>query len=607
MENKYWGYIFASRDLHICRQNTLPSITDLQTFWHSHEPNAGSHIDIYVVDTGILKSHTEFTSDSKIEILFDPFNKGGVDEIGHGTALTSLICGKELGISPSATVHVLKVFELQKTTSQDQLVDALKCVLHHHIEKRKQLSKSKSILNLSLATVASKELISIIEQLSLADILVIIANDNQDRHDFIFELENNRSVITVGALKQNLQPLNTNISEIYAPGENIFVATKKDNQSYSLLSGNSIAAGFTTGIAASLWSKVLSFDAAEIKQHLLETCENRNGIKMIKRLNETFEPRWSTSETGIIEALKPNLPVIRKLRCINPSKGPLHFKIIAGFLPNGLSLSDDGIISGIPVLDEAAKQDHLNYFSTIIRAENDESYVDRNISIVVTNNFNKIQLNETIIAPVQLAKCNGGTDTLMYMNTADNQGAPGQDAPSGFGDSNFFYSGGDCCFTASSRVHMADGCVKNISDVLAGDFVLQKEGVAKVVAVVALPLVENRKVYRINDLPIYLTEEHPLYGYDDTIFAIDPAQKNKADSVKPLRIGTLLKTKTGKIEVLKIEAIATVPNQPLYHLYVEGDGSYYVGDILTYKKHDGIIFSFNTESAVKPHFFEGAV
>jgi len=589
--DNYWGHRLLSRDLFISKQNPQISQIELNQFWNAHESLAGQNIDVYLVDTGVLKSHSEFREN--VITLFDPFNKNGLDEIGHGTAIASLINGKTLGCAPYARLFIAKVFEHEKKSTQDLIIEALKVILKHHLTKLTAEPNRKSIVNLSLTTAPTAELLSIIEQLSLSNILVVIANDNSCRTEHIFSFENSAAIIRVAGINPNLEPLASTTADIYAPGENILVAVKTDDTAYKELTGNSIAAGFISGLAAALWSKVKSFTATDIKQYLIATADTVNDLRIAKRLNESFAPKWNTSETGVIESIKPNQTFVRKLRCSSPSKEKLRFKIVNGFLPEGLSLSEDGIISGEAKLKEDAKPDHINYFSTVIRAHCDDKYVDRNISLIVTTNFSNVKSNQQVIAAVQLAKCNM-TDAYTAMNSPDNMAAPGQDAVNGPPDSNFYFNGWiDCCFTSSSLVRSHDRSLKKISEIRVNDLVQQNGRVGQVLAVIAIPLRKGRKVFQINNLPVFLTSEHPLYGLNETILAIDPANDLPFKTEK-LEYGCVVKTLNGAITVNSINEVSTEENEMLYHLYVDGDGSYYVGDILTHRKHEAEIFALTT-------------
>lgn len=590
MLDGFWGHRFLSRDLFICKQNPEINPSSLNDYWKAYEATAGQNIDVYLVDTGATQDHVEFNN--HFEILFDPFKKQGVDEIGHGTGISSIICGSTLGIAAQAKIFVAKVFEKEKKTTQELTIEALKTILNHHISKSVLIPDRRSIVNLSLATAPVPELISIIEQLSVANILVIIANDNNCRDEFAFDFENASSIIKVAGLRSDLQPLASLDADLFAPGEKISIASKANRTAYIQQSGNSIAAGFVTGTAAALWSKVLSFKASDIKDYLINTADSNNNLKMIKRLNEAFEPKWNRSETGIIDNIKPGQHFIRKLRCTSPSKSKLSFKVVNGHLPDGLTLSEDGVISGIVTLEGDAKDDHINYFSAIIRAECESKFVDRNISLVVTTNFTNVRQTQGIIAAVQLAKCNM-SDSYWAMNSADNMGAPGQDAVNGPPDANMYWNGFiDCCFTANSLVQVEANQQKKISEIRTGDLVLQNGRIGRVLAVVALPLRKDRKIYQINNLPIFVTDEHPLYGSNNSVLAINP--KNMFGfTVDQLSLKSSLQSVHGNINVFSINEVTTSENELLYHLYVDGDGSYYVGDILTHRKHEDELSAIN--------------
>lgn len=579
MSDYYWGHRFLNQWLRAHYKTDKIEIVDINLFWSAYDPDAGKDIDVYIL-SDYLRSHFEFSSNienskSKKKQVVGP-------QLQKGTALASLIAGRQIGVAPRA--NLLTVTKIAKSGKPyDQLNSKLKILLKIINEKKISGSIKKNILCLSILGSGSPETQSLLQALSKQGVLIVLGLSKKT----IFKFSKTDSILTVGSIDSKLKPSENLIADLYSPGKNIVSASCVDAKSYEAFDGGHAA--FVAGVAAALWSKTSSFfNAAQVKEHLLTatTIRPETNIKLLTRKVEFFEPVWEHTESGIIETLKPNASFSRKLRCKNPVGSKLTFTIQEGFLPKGLSLSSDGIISGKPELELDAKKDHLNYFSTIIRATNLAGHTDRNISFIVTENETKVQQGHNIMAAVQLAKCNSGTNIIFGDEFSyGNSGADPWDAQRNGVDIAFQ----DCCFTSTTKVTMSDGSLKNISEINSGDYVLQNGTSQQVVAVIALPLTKTRKVYQINDLSLFLTDEHPLYGADNNVYALNPnllfIQSLIGVRVYPIKIGTVLASQNGTVEVVKISEVNAKSTELLYHLFVEGNGSYFAGGILSHKKH----------------------
>src|SRR5260221_4332170 len=91
-------------------------------------PNAdGSGVHIYVIDTGIRKSHSEFGGRADWIGDFVSGNPGSADandfdvpgSQGHGTHVASLLAGRRFGVAPAAHVHALRILPCTGTTRTD--------------------------------------------------------------------------------------------------------------------------------------------------------------------------------------------------------------------------------------------------------------------------------------------------------------------------------------------------------------------------------------------------------------------------------------------------------------------------------------------------------
>lgn len=162
------------------------------------------------------------------------------------------------------------------------------------------------------------------------------------------------------------------------------------------------------------------------------------------------------------------------------------------------------------------------------------------------------------------------------------------------------------CFTAGTRVAMADGTSRPIEHVLVGDLVLGSDGHINRVVEIERPLLGQRRLYALNGSDFFVTAEHPFMteaGWK----SIDPAAlgaENSALSVDRLVVGDRLLILTdvavalsvgsirGEVVDMRTESVVLTslvgqpadPATPLYNLRLDGDHTYFANDLLVHNK-----------------------
>ena len=106
----------------------------------------GSNTNIYVLDSGIDLTHSEFTGKdiSLVYSLTGDFN----DTNGHGTGLASLMVGNTCGVT-STSIKVVKIFDDAQPTKQSDFLHALDAIL---TDMNSNINKFIGIFNKSIHT-----------------------------------------------------------------------------------------------------------------------------------------------------------------------------------------------------------------------------------------------------------------------------------------------------------------------------------------------------------------------------------------------------------------------------------------------------------------------
>jgi hypothetical protein len=163
---------------------------------------------------------------------------------------------------------------------------------------------------------------------------------------------------------------------------------------------------------------------------------------------------------------------------------------------------------------------------------------------------------------------------------------------------------GPSCFTGTTRILMADGSEKPISEVRIGELVMASNGRANRVVDIERPILGARRLYALNGGPYFVTSEHPFMtvaGWK----AVDPAAtaaENPRLAVSRLQPGDCLTTlqavrasnTAGNLALaglvlettvlVHLDARAADPATPLFNLLLDGDHAYFAEGYLVHNK-----------------------
>ncbi len=206
----------------------------------------GVGVDAYVVDTGALFTHNEFSG--RIRAGYDAYNGGAADCNGHGTHVAGTLAGSTYGVAPKASIVVVRVLGCDGEGTVSGVVAGIEWAIVDHTNK-------PAVMNLSLTADESASLESAVDRAFADGITVVVAAGNSSMDACKQSPAGDKaSAITVGATTPNdARDTYSNFGsclDIFAPGTGITSAGIASNTESSVQSGTSMATPHVAGLAA---------------------------------------------------------------------------------------------------------------------------------------------------------------------------------------------------------------------------------------------------------------------------------------------------------------------------------------------------------------------
>ena len=255
--------------------------------WLPISTGAGEYV--YLVDTGIKKSHQEFAAADIVDLWtnFDnnPLIADFDDEAGHGTAVASLIVGWGQGTAKNATLYNLKLFnENDGDITIGEIIRGLNAVLYHH--NGNLLSKTKTVC-LPWVIPQNNFVDAKINEMNENNLIVVCAAGNNGADVNLYSPAGVVNAVTVGVYDRNYNVSSfTNAPwggaattgfvnygaelDIFALGVDVDVALITGDTNYGTVSGTSLGAGIVSGIATHYTSRYPTKTAKQIKDIILQ-------------------------------------------------------------------------------------------------------------------------------------------------------------------------------------------------------------------------------------------------------------------------------------------------------------------------------------------------
>merc|ERR1719210_3166537 len=265
----------ADKEVHILedvRPETEPKLASwgLTRVSVSTRSNAGRGQTIYVQDTGVRSSHSDFggrsapaidlTSDTLV-VCSSGSTTCGNDVHGHGTHCAGTAAGQTYGVASEATIRSMKTLSDQGPGSLSWQIAAIDWVTAS--------GTKPSVISMSLGgSGVSEGYTTAIGAASNAGITVVVAAGNENSDACNFSPAFSPLAITVGSYdyarkRSDFSNYGTCV-QMWAPGSDIVSAGVSSDTSNAWMSGTSMACPHVSGAAALVLAKNPSFLAPRV-------------------------------------------------------------------------------------------------------------------------------------------------------------------------------------------------------------------------------------------------------------------------------------------------------------------------------------------------------
>lgn len=229
----------------------------------------GAGVHVYIIDTGIRSTHTEFTG--RIGAGYDVIDGGAPDDCnGHGTHVAGAIGGTTYGVAKGATLHAIRVLDCQGGGYTSGVIAGIDWVTANHIKP--------AIANMSLGGSASALMDAALRNSVAAGVLYMVAAGNENADACNSSPAREPLAITVGATNSSDQRAwfsnYGSCLDIFAPGANILSAWHTGDTANNVISGTSMASPHVVGVAALFLQRSPFASPATVANNIISAATN---------------------------------------------------------------------------------------------------------------------------------------------------------------------------------------------------------------------------------------------------------------------------------------------------------------------------------------------
>ncbi|KAK3369878.1 alkaline protease-like protein [Podospora didyma] len=218
-----------------------------------YDNSAGVGTCSYVIDTGILVTHTQFGSPSRATWLANYADSSNTDGNGHGTHVAGTIGGSTYGVAKLTKLYAVKVLDSSGSGTTSGVVAGINFVAS---DAQTRNCPNGTVANMSLGGSFSTSINSAASALISSGVFLAVAAGNSNANAANYSPASVATACTVGATdindaKASFSNYGAGV-DIWAPGVNILSSWIGSNSATNTISGTSMASPHIAGLGAYL-------------------------------------------------------------------------------------------------------------------------------------------------------------------------------------------------------------------------------------------------------------------------------------------------------------------------------------------------------------------
>jgi len=205
-----------------------------------------SNVHAYIVDTGVLGSHQQFSGRMGNGYTAISDANGTNDCNGHGTHVAGTVGGTTYGIAKGVTIHPVRVLGCDGSGTNAGVIAGMDWVAQNHVKP--------AVANMSLGGGASTSTDDAVARMTAAGVITVVAAGNDNSNACNYSPARAASAITVGSTtntdaRSSFSNFGTCL-DIFGPGSSILSAWYTSSTATNTISGTSMASPHVAGVAA---------------------------------------------------------------------------------------------------------------------------------------------------------------------------------------------------------------------------------------------------------------------------------------------------------------------------------------------------------------------
>ena len=222
----------------------------------------GAGVEVYIVDTGVFASHTDFSG--RLRSGFSAINdgRGSNDCNGHGTHVAGTAAGTSYGVAKAASIIPVRVLDCAGSGTNTGVIAGLDWIIANHT------AGVPAVANMSLGGGASFALDTAVQNAINDGVVMAVAAGNSNTDACNSSPARAANAITVGATERtDVRASYSNFGsclDIFAPGTSITSAWINSTTAINTISGTSMASPHVAGVVAALLSANPTLSPADI-------------------------------------------------------------------------------------------------------------------------------------------------------------------------------------------------------------------------------------------------------------------------------------------------------------------------------------------------------